>query len=246
MRALLDGSMFVEHETGVDPPLLLLHGWGRSRQDLLGLAGEHALLAPDLPGHGASPPPPSGWGAAAYADLLAMACKEAGSGPFVVVGHSFGGRVAVHLAANHPEHVRGVVLLGVPLVRRAAQGTPPLGYRMIRGLASRGLIPQRVLEEQQRKRGSEDYNATSGVMREVFVRVVNEDYREQLHDIAVPVGFCWGAADTAAPLAQAHEAAEHVADLRVFEIVEGVGHDVHREAPDAVRDVIATIVGASA
>lgn len=245
MRALLDGSMFVEQITGDGPPLLLLHGWGRNRHDLLGLSAGRAAMAPDLPGFGASPAPPAGWGAREYADHLARACAQSGAGPFVVVGHSFGGRVAVHLAAAHPEHVLGVVLIGVPLIRRRDQGTPPLGYRIVRFLARRKLIPQRVLEEQRRRRGSADYNAATGVMREVFVRVVNEDYREQLQAIGVPVALCWGAEDSAAPLAQAREAAQHIGDLRRFEVVAGAGHFVHRDAPDRVGAVIDELLAAA-
>ncbi|HMO11870.1 MAG TPA: alpha/beta fold hydrolase, partial [Actinotalea sp.] len=73
------------------------------------------------------PPPPTGWGTVEYADHLAEAL--AGTGPYVVLGHSFGGRVAVRLAVRHPHLVRSLVVTGAPLVRAAAPPRPATTLR---------------------------------------------------------------------------------------------------------------------
>jgi pimeloyl-ACP methyl ester carboxylesterase len=203
LSALLDGAVLAE-KTGADPRVLALHGWGRTRADWL-----PALVAPalavDLPGFGASPPPPAAWGSRDYAELLAPLLAEGG---WTLAGHSFGGRVAVHLAAGWPELVDRVVLTGVPLLRQPGSGsTPALGYRIAKRAHALGLLSDARMEAERRKRGSADYRAAQGVMRDTLVRLVNEDYRDQLLAITAPVDLVWGAGDTAAPLVMAQQAA---------------------------------------
>jgi pimeloyl-ACP methyl ester carboxylesterase len=202
LTALLDGAVLAE-KTGDDPRVLALHGWGRTRADWLPALGRPALAA-DLPGFGASPAPPEAWGAAQYAALLAPLLAEGG---WTLAGHSFGGRVAVHLAAGWPDLVERVVLTGVPLLRTASTSKPALGYRLMRKANGLGLVSDARMEAEKQKRGSADYRNATGVMRDTLVRVVNEDYREQIAAITAPVEMVWGAADTAAPLPMAQEAA---------------------------------------
>ena len=203
LTALLDGLLMAER-TGSAPRVLALHGWGRTRADLLPAVEGVAALVPDLPGFGASPPPPEAWGSQDYATLLAPLLEGGG---WTVLGHSFGGRVAVQLAAGWPGLVSGLVLAGVPLLRRTTGGSSaPWGFRLARSLNRFGIVGDARMEEQRRRYGSADYRAASGVQRDCLVRLVNEDYRDLLPKITAPVQLVWGAGDTAAPLAMAHEA----------------------------------------
>ena len=70
------------------------------------------MVAPDLFGFGATPPPPEAWGSAEYARPLLPLFEEPGvlADRVVVVGHSFGGRVAVHLAPLVPDRIERLVL----------------------------------------------------------------------------------------------------------------------------------------
>ncbi len=244
LKTHLNGALFAEHREGHQPVVLALHGWGRDRSDLLAALGGRDLVSMDLPGFGASPPPPKPWGASEYAMTVAKACVEIGRGPYLVVGHSFGGRVAVQLAADRPELVSGVVFVGVPLLRAPHPAQPRLSYRIARAVARAGLLPDRAMEAMRRRYGSADYRAATGVMRDVLVRVVNEEYREQLVRIRCPVGFCWGADDSAVPLAVASEAATFVASTVIFEVVENAGHDVHLEAPARLASVVDAVENA--
>ena len=203
LTALLDGTVLAE-KTGNNPKVLALHGWARTRADWLPVLDGRAALVVDLPGFGASPPPPVGWGSRDYAELLAPLLVDGG---WTVAGHSFGGRVAVHLAAGWPALVSGVVLTGVPLLRRTTGASKPAwAFRVAKKAHQLGLLSEARLEEQRRKRGSEDYRKAEGVMRATLVRLVNEDYRDLLPGIDAPVELVWGASDTAAPLAMAREA----------------------------------------
>lgn len=240
LTAFAGGQLFGLRCGSGDPVALLLHGWGRSSADLVPVAepagGEPlAAVCLDLPGFGSSPAPPEAWGAQAYADALVPMLAELGR-PVVVVGHSFGGRVGVCLAASHPELVAGLVLCGVPLLPRAdrSSGRPPLRYRLLRWAVRRGLVGEERLEAAKRRYGSADYAAASGVMRDVLVRVVAERYDEQLAQLRCPVAMVWGELDADVPVDVARRALELLGSGGL-EVVAGAGHDVVRERPDAVR-----------
>ena len=249
LRAHGDGSIFADHRDGEQPCLLGLHGWGRERRDLGSLLSAigHESVAPDLPGFGASAAPPQAWGAASYAAALAEQvlvgdCRA----PYAVIGHSFGGRVAVCLAANHPELVSGLVLMGVPLLRLGAAKRPPARYRIVRALSRARLMSPERLEAARQRFGSDDYRAASGVMRNVLVRVVNEEYQAELERIRCPVALVWGGEDRVVPSTVAHRAVGHIDRVARLEVVEGAGHDVHLDDPEAVVRAVASVVAASA
>ncbi len=228
--------MFADR-TGTGPVQVVgLHGWRRDRSDLTAaLAGFDALNI-DLPGFGTSPPPESATGAAGYAAVLADALDGATSGPVVIIGHSFGGRVAVALAAARPDLVRGLVLTGVPLLRPDTQPRKPKrSVRLARALHRRGLLSDARLEAIRRKHGSEDYRQATGVMRDVLVTVVNESYADELRAITCPVTLVWGADDTEARLAVATRAQELLADGELVTLP-GVGHNVPTRHPEVLHD----------
>lgn len=245
LRTHLDGALFAEHLDGSPPPVLALHGWGRDRNDLLAPLSGRRALSPDLAGFGSSPAPPEAWGASGYADQVGRLLDELDLGPVFVVAHSFGGRVAAHLGAARPELVRGIVFLGVPLLRLTAPGRPPRSYRLVRRLRRMRLVPESVLDAARQRHGSADYRAASGVMRDVLVTVVNEEYTDQLTRLACPVAFCWGEHDTAARVEVARRAAQLVPNSVLLDVVEGAGHDVHRSHPDRVRAALDRVVEAA-
>lgn len=238
LRALTD-DLFGE-VTGDSPRVLALHGWGRDRTNFAAVLDGIDAIALDLPGFGASPPPPEPWGAREYASAVAPVLDQFAAPP-VVVGHSFGGRVGVCLAAAGLP-MAGLVLAGVPLLRRPSTATSHPRYRLIRWAATRGLIGDERLEAARRKYGSADYRAAEGVMREVLVRVVNETYEDELSKVTVPVRLLWGKSDTAAGPWIVDEALDLLGVDAGATIVDG-GHDVVFEQPDLLRAVIAELEG---
>jgi pimeloyl-ACP methyl ester carboxylesterase len=238
LKAFAAGQMFgVVHGSG-RPWLLCLPGWGRSHDDFEAVAKGLDVIALDLPGFGASPSPTEPCGAAGYAQIVAQVLQEMSS-PLVVLGHSFGGRVAVHLACSRPEQVGGLVLTAVPLLPRpgARRRRPAAAYRLGRALHRRGLLGERRMEALRRRYGSADYRAASGVMRQVHVRVVNESYEEELRSISCPVELVWGDDDTETPLAVA-EAARGLLTTVNLTVVPGAGHMTPVTAPEELRAAV--------
>ncbi|MGO9658617.1 MAG: alpha/beta fold hydrolase [Acidimicrobiales bacterium] len=164
-----------------EPWALALHGWRRDHHDFDPVLAGVDAVALDLPGHGVAPEPPGPWSTSEYAQWVAPALDDLGAGPVVLVGHSFGARVAVRLvgdAAMYPGagRVAALVLVGAPLapppghaVRRS-----PLVYRAGRALHRAGLFPEHRMERLRQKYGSEDYRRASQIMRGVLVKAVAE------------------------------------------------------------------------
>jgi pimeloyl-ACP methyl ester carboxylesterase len=164
LRAFGD-TLFGEQQ-GVSPArVLALPGWMRRRTDFDTVLSGLDAIALDLPGFGgASPPPEQPTGSAGYARFVEPALDVCAPG-VVLVGHSFGGRVAVHLAADHPDKVGAVVLAGVPnLYRDHAPKRPPLSYRAVRRLHAWRLVSDARMEALRLHRGSDDYRNATGVM----------------------------------------------------------------------------------
>ena len=238
LTSLADGLLFGERYGSGPVRVVALHGWGRDRRDFKRVLDGFDAMAVDLPGFGAAPPPGEPAGAVEYAGVVA-AWLEQLDGPQVLVGHSFGGRVAVVVAATRPELVAGLVLVGAPLLHRSDRtaGRPSLAYRLVRLANRAGLVSDERLEREKRRRGSADYRAATGVMRDTLVRVVNESYEDYLPEVACPVRMVWGAVDSEVPLEVAQRAGALLKDADL-DVVEGCGHDVPGVAPDRIRAAI--------
>lgn len=239
LQSLATGALFGAKSGSATPSVLALHGWGRSHRDFdLALNDGVPLNAfsIDLPGFGATPVPEVSWGSADYAEKVAAVLKEMTT-PVVLVGHSFGGRVALHLAANHPTSIHALVLTGVPLLRRSDARRPALSYRLIRKAHQMGVLSTQRLEKARQRYGSPDYRATEGVLREIFVRVIAETYTSQIEKIACPVHLLWGATDAEVPVSVAERALALFKDA-TLRVVPLVGHLLPSQAPHELRKEI--------
>jgi pimeloyl-ACP methyl ester carboxylesterase len=247
LRAYGDGTVFGE-PFGVGPVRVIwLHGWGRRGQDFAAPATELARrgvasVALDLPGFGASPEPSSAGGARHYAQLIMPALAEVGEGPFVLVGHSFGGTVACVLAANHPEMVRALVLTGAPVLRRPSARKSPLSYRALRWLHERRIVSDQRMEAARQNYGSRDYRHATGVMRDVLVISVNESYEDELARLDVPVTLLWGEEDREVPPDVATRTSAILTTTHSMQTLRGVGHLLPTEAPDELANVVGALV----
>ena len=235
LSTFADGRIFGEQYGTAPARVVALHGWARTHDDFDAVLDEFDAIALDLPGHGATPEPPEPWGSPEYASLVADVLRGFGEQP-VVVGHSFGGRVGVHLAADYPDLLRGLVLTGAPLIRVGATVKPKAGYRVARWLNRRGVLSDARMEAARRKYGSSDYAGASPTMRGVHVKLVNENYDAQIAAVRCPTRLVWGEGDTAAPVAGAEELARRLGSA--LTVVPGAGHMTPRTAIDELRAAI--------
>ena len=203
LATVADGKIVAERWGEGDPSVIALHGWGRGRLDWVPILSHLDALAPDLPGFGLTPAPTSVWGSADYARSLLNLLDGT---PKVIVGHSFGGRVALHLAIMAPDQVRSLVLTGVPLLRTGPTRGPALPFRIAKALSSKGLLSEARMDAFRNRYGSQDYRAASGVMRNILVKLISESYDEDIRNISCPVELVWGEHDNEVPLSIARSA----------------------------------------
>lgn len=224
-----------------EPPwrILALPGWMRTASDFHRVLADLPAIAVDLPGFGgAQSPPPAAWSTVDYAAAL-MPLLDDFPEPPIILGHSFGGRVALQIAAAHPNSTCALVLTGVPQLLGRPVSKPSLSLRTVKTLHRHRLISDDRIERWKSSHGSEDYRRARGVMRDVLVKAVNENYEEQLRKLAVHVEFVWGSSDIAARVAELERAVELVpAGLASLQIIDRVGHLTPLEAPEELRAAV--------
>ena len=248
LKSFAGGALFGASWGDGPPTVLALHGWRRTHQDFAPVVaaaaalpgGPISVVGLDLPGFGATPAPTEPWGSEQYARHLLPVFSEPGvlDERVVLVGHSFGGRVAVHLALLVPDRIERLVLTGVPLLdREGRRAGPPRSFRLARRLHRMGLVGEERMEALRQRYGSPDYRAARGVMREVFVRLLAEQYDEQMAGAGCPVDLVWGDDDTEVPLEVAVRARPLFPSARLL-VLPGVGHLTPTEAPRELAEVV--------
>jgi pimeloyl-ACP methyl ester carboxylesterase len=186
-------------------PVFWGHGWGQNHAAFMPMVrslegmGQHWAL--DFPGFGQSPLPPSDWGTAEYADAIADFIKSQTSEKIVWVGHSFGCRVGLQLAARHPELIGGLFLIaaaGLPRVRNPLKALYFKArirlYKLLKKLIPFGLPEQWLLKTF----ASRDY-LSAGPLKNILVKTVNENLSEVAATITCPVVLFYGTDDTETP-----------------------------------------------
>ncbi len=187
------------------PSFIWLHGWGQDisafdrLSGLLEGKGQHRLF--DQPGFGKTPVISPGDGTRDYAEKLAMLLE--GTGPHIFVGHSFGVRVSLQMAAHHPELVSAIVgIAGAGLQRKRSLGFR-LRARFIRlwGKATRmidGLFGTGLRQKFENRFGSADYR-NAGELRTTLVKTVTEDLSAVSAKASCPACLIYGENDTETP-----------------------------------------------
>jgi pimeloyl-ACP methyl ester carboxylesterase len=203
----LQGIRFRYKIAGTGDQVILLHGWGGSVKSLESVFQRlilfHEVFAIDLPGHGMSDLPPNPWGVFEYSEFLRNVMDKFNLIKPHFIAHSFGGRVAIHLAANFPQRVNKLILVnsaGVKPPRSTryyfkvslAKVAKYFGKRF--GRAGRVVRNRLYLAIQ-----SKDYS-NAGPLRDTFIKIVNEDLAPMLPRIESPTLLIWGENDKDTPL----------------------------------------------
>mgnify|MGYP000560693429 CR=1 FL=1 len=193
---------YIQYGEGSD--VLLLHGWGQNIQMMrpLGdnLCSNHRITIIDFPGFGESSEPPVAWSVRNYAVLVEKLVEKLNIKKPTVIGHSFGGRVAIYFSADNP--IDKLVLFGSPCMKEKEELT--LSVRILKkikklpGMDKFGDFMKQYI-------GSPDYRAASPIMRQTLVNVVNEDLASFARRIEEPTLLIWGEHDEAVPVEEARE-----------------------------------------
>jgi pimeloyl-ACP methyl ester carboxylesterase len=243
---------------GAGPPILLLHGVGTSAREwswvLPGLARNHLVYAVDLPGYADSVEPPD-YAPAFTASFISSFLDAVGVEERVaVVGNSFGGLTAMHLALSEPERVSALILSDSAGFGRAV--TPALAAVTLPGAgdAAKALsktrlvasqrafgralllfarpwrVPPKWLREQYQLAQAPNFmEATLESIRAVVDPAgQREVLLDQLHRLRMPTLVVWGTEDKVIPYWHANAAVARL-DKGTLASIPGCGHLPHVE-----------------
>lgn len=187
------------------PNIIWGHGWGQSHINLLPLANSlknianHWLL--DLPGFGVSANPDSTWGSNEYAYFTANWINNnlPNNTKKIWVGHSFGGKIGINLAANYPHLINGLFLIaasGIPKPRNIIKIIKVKTFKLLKYLCNN----EKYINWLRNKFGSSDYKNANPTMRPILTKLVNENVSDLAKKIVCPTELLYGEYDTETPI----------------------------------------------
>ena len=235
-------------DEGEGPVVVVLHGWGgriESMAPVLScLTPSFRVLALDLPGFGQSPLPEGVWGTPDYAAFVREVLEELEIERALFVGHSFGAKTSLYLAATHPEMVEKLVLCGSSGLRTPPSLTARAKRWLSKGARAAGRLgpPGRWLRRSVYSRiASKDYQ-DAGEMRPILVRVVNEDLKDLLPRVRASTLLVWGTEDDAVPVSHARTMERSIPDAGLV-LFEGAGHFAYLDERDRFCRVVGHFFG---
>jgi len=261
--ATVDGVRlhWTERGAGPGPPLLLLHGLADSQHtwSIVGsrLASGRRVLSLDLPGCGLSDRPDANYTIDWQARLVARWIDGIGIGTFDVLGHSFGGGVALWLLLYVAHSIRKLALIApgglgdevAPLLRLAAVvGVWERGGQWLMGPLT-GVLAHRyghVLTRAERQ-ALHSLNSSPGSAR-AFARTVRDvvSWRGQTRRLwsrideirLLPsIGLFWGEQDRVVPIAHGEALCRRLQNCSLWRL-RGAGHFLHWQAPEWLASAI--------
>ncbi|GAB2747411.1 alpha/beta fold hydrolase [Nocardioides pakistanensis] len=262
-------------KVGSGPALLLLHGLGCDHTTwapvIEALSRRYTVIAPDLLGHGSSDKPRADYSVGGYANGMRDLLTVLGIDKVTVVGHSFGGGVAMQFAYQFPERTERLVLVAPGGIGRevtaAIRAISLPGFQLAMGLATKpgllqaaklglralaatGIPHVRDLDEVadivQHLSDRQARAAITHVVRAVVDwrgQVVTMADRAYLTN-AMPMCVVWGTDDMVIPASHADLAREIAPDATV-EVVPNAGHFPHKDHPQRFVKILNDFIRAT-
>lgn len=228
----IDNMDIFYKKAGQGQKVLLLHGWGGCADSFLPvfnyLSSKFEVYAIDFPGFGQSTVPEKPWGVGDYENIVIKFMDALGIEGTNIIAHSFGGRVSIRLASEHPERVLKLVLAdsaGLIPKRGFKYYFKVYKFKLFKSiflLFTPGKNKQEKLDKFYSKHGSRDYR-DAGSMRQTFIKVVNEDLKGFLSSIKSPTLLIWGDEDKDTPLYFGKIMEKEIPDAGLV-VFKGAGH----------------------
>ncbi len=182
-------------DRGSKRPVILLHGWGRSGQDFCDVIehiNDRSILTVDFPPFGQSDKDIVGWNIYTYAGMVMSLCDHLKIDSADFIGHSFGGRIVIILAAVKRSLVHSCIL--VDSAGMKPRHSIKYRYRQIK------LKLAKKLKLNYHPKGSADYEALSPEMKGTFKSIVNTHLEDYAKKMPMKTLLVWGENDNETPL----------------------------------------------
>jgi pimeloyl-ACP methyl ester carboxylesterase len=234
MRKIELKNLQINYECiGNGPDVILLHGWGQNiesfRPTIDFLHHNFRVWTIDLPGFGRSQEPFHGLNIYEYENILSEFIKQNNIKNPTLVGHSFGGRIAI-IYASRNNNINKLVLTGAAGIkpkRSVVYRYKVWHYKFMKFLCKTPFYYQ-FKNDLLSTSGSSDYKNASLVMKETLIKVVNEDLTYLLQQIETDTLLYWGENDDATPLKDGQLMNRLIANSELITI-ENAGHYAYLE-----------------
>lgn len=234
----IDGNYinYVQYGNNSSKDIVLLHGWGQNIEMMnpLGrrLEEDFKITIIDLPGFGKSPEPDKPFDMNDYYELLNKILIKLKITNPIIIGHSFGGRLAILYSSLKP--VDKLVLLAAPFRPSIKKDSIKLKIfkflKKIPGLKSfENFVKSHI--------GSTDYRMATPIMRQVLVNIINQDLSSNLSNIKASTLLIWGSNDTAVSLEEAKYMESKIKDAGLI-VYEGCTHYAYLERLDQTISIL--------
>ena len=223
---------YIQYGSGED--IVLLHGWGQNIEMMKPLGDcfpDKRITILDFPGFGESEEPECAYTIYDYVETLEELLKRLNITNPIIMGHSFGGRVAICYASRN--QVKKLVLFGSPCIRNNKKSLKESILKSIKKLPGMNKIG----EFAKNYIGSPDYKNATPVMRETLVKIINEDLSEYAKKITCPTLLIWGTNDEQAPVEDARKLEKILQDGALIEL-EGLTHYAYLEALPHISNIL--------
>ncbi|OGE84004.1 MAG: hypothetical protein A2846_02440 [Candidatus Doudnabacteria bacterium RIFCSPHIGHO2_01_FULL_49_9] len=218
------------------PTVVFLHGWGASGKIWQGIMEKLEKIycyALDLPGFGKSELPKKAFTVADYAELVREFIGKLGLKNVALVGHSFGGRVAIKSTIAHNVAIQRLVLVAAAGFRdNSALRSTKIALAKI----AKPFVPASMRKNLAKMFGAGDY-AESGEMKQTFLNIINEDLTEGIKNISVPTLIIWGENDKETPVEFGARMHSYIPNS-TFSILPGAGHYSFLDKPEGFTRVL--------
>jgi len=247
-KILINGLKINYKIAGQGPAILILHGWGGSSdswiqvQEILAREG-FKIIVPDFPGFGKSKTPFEPWGVKEYGNFVLNLTKILELQNFFLLGHSFGGRVAIKFSVLYPEKIKSLILCDSAGIKQKWGIGEKLIFQISKiGNAIFTPTPLRRFKDKAKNLfyiflRHRDYAKADGTMRETIKKVLTEDLLKDLPQIKIRTLIIWGESDKLVPVKYAHIFKEKIENSEL-KILPKIGHSPHLEVPEKLAKII--------
>ena len=234
--------------------ILIIHGWGADIETVMPvfnhLKNRFKVYAIDLPGHGKSDKPKEVWGTGDFADTVKTFIDKLGIDDVTLIGHSHGGRISIVLASQYTELINKIILIdsaGIIPKRHFKYYVKVYTFKALKKLYNAFYFwndKEERMKKFYKKFGSTDYRNAEGIMRDIMVKVVNENLQPLLKNIKSPTLLIWGKDDTATPVYMGEIMEREIPDSGLV-VLENAGHFSYLDQFRQFKVIIDNFLGGS-
>lgn len=245
MKTIIQNLAVEYQDEGEGKVILFLHGWQDNLRTFDAitqfLTRNYRVVRLDCPGFGESETPKETWDLDNYVEFVKNFIQKLNIQVDVLVGHSFGGRIAIKGAATNNLQPAKIILINSAGIAKGKT----LRNSVLKVIAKIGNIlisiplfvfwKGKLREKFYKYIGSDYLNA--GAMRETFLKIIAEDLSGSAKKINIPTLLIWGENDTETPLSDGKLFSQIIPNSKL-EIINNTGHFVHQEKPKEVAKLI--------